>query len=60
MKSEGSGGMKEEDYYTILPLAEKANPSRMIEHALPDQAEDDDPIQPPEDAADSIEEFFYG
>ncbi len=52
--------MKEEDYYTILQVAEKANPSGMIEHAPPDQAEDDDPIQPPEDAADSIEEFFYG
>jgi hypothetical protein len=32
----------------------------MIEHAPSDQAEDDYPIQPPEDAADSIEEFFYG
>ncbi|EFX64038.1 hypothetical protein DAPPUDRAFT_334657, partial [Daphnia pulex] len=59
VKSEGSGGMKEEDYYTILPVAENANPSGMIEHAPPDQAEDDDHIQPPEDAADSIEEFFY-
>jgi hypothetical protein len=60
VKSEGSGVMKEEDYYTILPVAEKANPSGIIKHAPPDQAEDDDPIQPPEGAADSIEEFFYG
>ena len=50
--------MKQKDYYTIFPVAENANPSGMIEHAPSDQAEDDYPIQPPEDAADSIEEFF--